>query len=68
MRTLLATLTAIALTGCGADVATTAATGATTRKHEVEAGEKTRENVQQKLDAAAEAMRRQSEQQADSYK
>ena len=59
---------AAVLAGCGAEVATTAATGAAIKKQEVEAGAKTTENVQQKLDAAAEAMRRQSEQQADSYK
>jgi len=68
MRALLVTITAVALTACGAEVATTAATSAAIKKQEMEAGEKTKENVQKKLDAAAEAMRLQTEQQENSYK
>jgi len=68
MRALLATIIAVALTACGAEVATTAATSAAIKKQEIEAGEKTKADVQKKLDAAAEAMRLQTEQQENSYK
>ena len=43
-----------ALTGCGADVASTAATAATIKKQELEQGQKTLEQVQQKLDQAVQ--------------
>jgi hypothetical protein len=68
MRALFTTIAAVALAACGAEVATTAATGAAIKKQEIEAGENTKENVQKKLDAAAEAMRLQTEQQENSYK
>lgn len=68
MRILCIAAIVIALSACGAEVATTAATGAAVKKQEVEAGKKTLDNVQKKLDDAAETMQRQSEQQADSYK
>lgn len=68
MKTIFAAILAIALTACGAEVATTAATSAAIKKQEVEAGQQTKERVQKKLDEAAETMRQQSEQQANSYK
>ena len=68
MKTLLAALAVTVLTACGAEVATTAATSAKIKKDEMEAGKQTMERVQKKLDEAAEAMKKQTEQQENSYK
>lgn len=43
------------LAGCGAEVATTASTGAAAKAREVEEARKTTEQYQQKLDAAQQA-------------
>ena len=56
MKTLLVILAAAALAGCGVEVAGTAATGAAIKKQELEAGQKTQQQAQQKIDAAVQQM------------
>ena len=56
MKTLLALTAAVALSGCGADVATSAATAASIKKQEIQEGQKTMERAQQKIDAATQQM------------
>ena len=64
MKRLFISLFCVLLSSCGADVATTAATGASIKKQELEQGKKTMEQVQQKLDASMQQMQ-QSVQRAD---
>ena len=52
MRTLVAVLAAALLAGCGADVASSAATAATLKKQELEQGQQTMKMMQQKVDGA----------------
>ena len=52
MKTLVAMLAAAALAGCGADVASSAATAAQLKKQELEQGQQTKQMMQQKIDAA----------------
>src|SRR5687768_16882204 len=56
MKTLLALAAAAALAGCGVETASTAATAASIKKQELEQGQKTMQQSQQKIDAAAQAM------------
>jgi surface antigen len=62
MRTLLALTAAVALSGCGADVATSAATAASIKKQEIQQAQKTMQQTQQKIDGAMQ----QVQQRADS--
>jgi NifU-like protein involved in Fe-S cluster formation len=64
MRTLFAFAMAAALTGCGLDVASSAATAASIKKQEIQEAKKTMEQTQQKIDAAMQ----QVQQRADSAK
>ena len=68
-RTVLAgaALAATVLWGCGVDTATTAATGAAIKKQEMDAGTKTMEQVQQKLEQSTQLMQ-ESAQRADPLK
>ena len=50
MRALILAVALTALAGCGPDAATTAATGATIKKREIEEGRKTSEQTRQKVD------------------
>ena len=50
-----------ALAGCGAETATTAATGAAIKKREVEEGKKNMEQAQQKIGRAMEQVRERAE-------
>jgi outer membrane lipopolysaccharide assembly protein LptE/RlpB len=52
MKTLLVIAVTAALAGCGVDLATTAATAASIKKQELEQGQKTMQQAQQKIDAA----------------
>jgi hypothetical protein len=52
MRVLVAVFAAAALAGCGADVASSAATAAQLKKQELEQGQQTKQMMQQKIDAA----------------
>lgn len=53
----------VALTGCGADVAMTAANTAAMKKQEVEAAQQTKAMAQKKIDDATQAMQKRAEQQ-----
>lgn len=53
---------ALALTACGVETATTAATGAVIKKQELEEGRKTMEQMQQKLDQANQQVQQRAEQ------
>jgi len=53
MRQAVFLLAVAILAGCGVDTATTAATGAAIKKAEVEAGKKSLEQMQHKLEQAA---------------
>ena len=52
MKALIAVAAAVLLAGCGADVATSAATAAQLKKQELEQGQQTKQMMQQKIDAA----------------
>ena len=52
MRTLIAVAAAAMLAGCGVEVATTAATAASIKKQELEQGQKTMQQMQQKIGTA----------------
>ena len=56
MTRAIAVLAIAVLAGCGAETATTAATGAAIKKQELEQGEKTRERAQQRIDQAVDMM------------
>jgi ABC-type glycerol-3-phosphate transport system substrate-binding protein len=57
MKTLIAVAAAAVLAGCGADVATSAATAAQLKKQELEQGQQTKQMMQQKIDAAMQQVR-----------
>jgi hypothetical protein len=50
------------LAGCGVDTATTAATGASIKKQEMEEGKRTQERAQQKIDQMQEQMQQRAQQ------
>jgi hypothetical protein len=52
MKTLVALAAAAMLAGCGVDAASSAATAASLKKQEIEQGQKTMQQAQQKIDAA----------------
>jgi surface antigen len=52
MKKLIALAAAAMLAGCGVEVATTAATVASIKKQEVEQGQKTMQQMQQKIEGA----------------
>ena len=56
MKTLLALTVIAALAGCGVDTATSAATAASIKKQELQQGQKTMQQAQQKIDAAMQQM------------
>ena len=56
MRTLLALAAALALAGCGVETASTAATAAAVKKQEIEQGQKTMQQTQEKIDNAVQQM------------
>lgn len=61
MRPILVLVAAAALSGCGVETASTAATAAAAKKQEVEQGKKTMEQVQQNLDKAMAQSRENAE-------
>ena len=61
MRTLAAVAIAAALSGCGVETASTAATAASIKKQELEAGKNTMQQAQQKIDAAVTQMQQRTE-------
>jgi len=52
MKTLLVIAITAALAGCGLEVATTAATSASIKKQELQEGQRTMQQMQQKIDGA----------------
>jgi len=56
MKTLLSITAIVALAGCGVDTATSAATAAAIKKQELEQGQKTMQQAQQKIDAAMQQL------------
>jgi outer membrane biogenesis lipoprotein LolB len=52
MKTLIALAATAMLAGCGLDTATSAATAAALKKQEIEQGQKTMQQMQQKIGAA----------------
>lgn len=68
MKTLITLFCALSLTACGAQVATTAATGAAIKKQEIETGKQTKDMVDKKLGEAAQAMQKREEQQGEAGK
>jgi curli biogenesis system outer membrane secretion channel CsgG len=68
MKTFLALMAAAALSGCGVETATTAATAASIKKQELEQGQKTLQRAQEKIDAAAIQMQQRAASAADDSK
>jgi curli biogenesis system outer membrane secretion channel CsgG len=56
MKTLLVILAAAALAGCGVEAVGTAASAASIKKQELEQGQKTMQQAQQKIDGAMQQM------------
>jgi hypothetical protein len=56
MKTLLALSAAALLAGCGVETATTAGTAASLKKQELEQGQKTMQQAQEKIDGAMSRM------------
>lgn len=56
MKSMIIVVLAGVLAGCGADVATTAATGAAIKKQESDAGKQMKEMADKKIDAAKQAI------------
>ena len=56
MRIFVVLFAAATLAGCGADIATTAATAAALKKQEIEQAKKTQDQAQQKIGQAVEQM------------
>ncbi len=57
MRAIITLAAVVALAGCGAETASTAATAAAVKKQEIEQGKKTMEQMQQSVGAAMEQTR-----------
>ena len=62
MRQLVLAIAVVILAGCGVDTATTAATGASIKKQEMEEGKRTQERAQQKIDQMQEQMQQRAQQ------
>lgn len=56
MGKLVAALAAVFLSACGVETAGTAATGAAIKKQELEAGKRTQQRANEKIDQATKAM------------
>lgn len=56
MKTLLCVIAVAAAAGCGVETATTAATAGSIKKRELQEGQKTMQQAQQKIDAAVQQM------------
>jgi hypothetical protein len=65
MRGWIIGIAAIALAGCGVEVASTAATGAAIKKQEIEDGKKTMSQVEQKVGQSVEQMQQRATKDAD---
>ena len=65
MKWIMLVLAAAAFAGCGVETATTAATGAAIKKQEIEAGKKTMERAQQKIEQTMQKSMQLTQQRAD---
>lgn len=61
MRWLVIAFAAAALTGCGVETATTAATGAAIKKQEIEQAKKAQEQVQQNVERTMQQVQQRAE-------
>jgi NifU-like protein involved in Fe-S cluster formation len=68
MRKIIAVVAVAALTGCGIDTASTAATAAALKKQEIEQGKKTMERMQQDIGKAMEQTRQSTDRADDAAK
>lgn len=67
MTRILVAVAICALAGCGVDTATTAATGASIKKQEMEEGKRSQERAQQKIDKMQEQMQDRAQQAGGGY-
>jgi hypothetical protein len=65
MKNLILAVTLAMLAGCGVDTATTAATGASIKKQELEEGKRTQDRAQQRIDQMQEKMQQRAQQAGD---
>ena len=63
MKTLLAIIATATLAGCGVETASTAASAASIKKQELEQGQKTMQQAQQKIDGAMQQVQSRAAQQ-----
>ena len=68
MRHLIPVIAVVIFAGCGVDTATTAATGASIKKQEMEEGKRTQERAQQRIDQMQEQMQQRAQQAGGSEK
>jgi len=68
MTRMLVAMTIWALAGCGVDTATTAATGASIKKQEMEEGKRTQDRAQQRIEQMQEQMQQRAQQAGGSEK
>ncbi len=68
MKILMCVMVAAMLCGCGADVATTAATSAAIKKQEMDAGKQVKAVADKNIDAAKQAMQQREAQQENAGK
>ncbi|MGH8701480.1 MAG: hypothetical protein ACREVR_09970 [Burkholderiales bacterium] len=62
MRQLFVAIAIAMLAGCGVDTATTAATGASIKKQEMEEGKRTQDRAQQRIEQMQEQMQQRAQQ------
>lgn len=62
MKNLILAVTLAILAGCGVDTATTAATGASIKKQEMEEGKRAQDRAQQRIDQMQEQMQQRAQQ------
>ena len=65
MHKLIVVVALLAVTGCGVETATTAATSAAIKQREVDEGKKTMERAQQKIGEAMEQAQQRADKDAD---
>ena len=65
MRLMILLASITLLSGCGVDTATTAATGASIKKQEVEEGKRTQERADQRVEQMQDQMRERAQSAAD---
>ncbi len=68
MKTLLSIICITLLAGCGAEVVTTAATGAVAKKQELDAAQQSKAQIEQKIDQVTQAIQQRAEQQGSPEK